>query len=61
MPKSGMCVDAGLPQHFSLRAAYDAHYLALAGSLEAGFWTTDAELVDVVGDELWWVRLVESE
>jgi predicted nucleic acid-binding protein len=44
---------------FSLPAAYDAHYLALAAQLGGEFWTADAKLAGVVQAELPWVRLVE--
>jgi predicted nucleic acid-binding protein len=44
---------------FSLPAAYDAHYLALAERLGGEFWTTDAALVRSVGHALPWVHLVE--
>jgi predicted nucleic acid-binding protein len=43
---------------FSLPAAYDAHYLALAERLGADFWTTDRKLVNAVRAELPWVHLV---
>ncbi len=45
---------------FSLPAAYDAHYLALAERLGADFWTTDRRLVKVVRPDLPWVRLVDE-
>jgi len=57
--------DAGLHQQaldlaerFSLPAAYDAHYLALAEWLGGEFWTADRRLVQAVQAELPWVRLV---
>lgn len=43
---------------FSLPAAYDAHYLALADRLGADFWTTDRRLANAVRDDLPWVHLV---
>jgi predicted nucleic acid-binding protein len=43
---------------FSLPAAYDAHYLALADRLGAAFWTTDRRLANSVRPALPWVRLV---
>jgi predicted nucleic acid-binding protein len=43
---------------FSLPAAYDAHYLALADRLGADFWTTDRRLANSVRPALPWVRLV---
>ena len=48
-----------LAERFSLRAAYDAHYLALAEWLGGEFWTADAALVRVVGAALPWVHLVQ--
>ncbi len=48
-----------LAGRFSLPAAYDAHYLALAAQLGGEFWTADAKLAAVVQAELSWVRLVE--
>jgi predicted nucleic acid-binding protein len=50
-----------MAQRFSLPALYDAHYLALAESLGAELWTADARLGRAVGDELWWVHVVERE
>jgi predicted nucleic acid-binding protein len=44
---------------FNLPAAYDAHYLALAERLGAGFYTGDARLARAVGGELPWVRLIQ--
>jgi predicted nucleic acid-binding protein len=48
-----------LAERFSLPAAYDAHYLALADWLGGEFWSADRKLVRAVGDELPWVRVVE--
>lgn len=55
--------DAGLHRRalqlartFSLPAAYDAHYLALAERLGAEFWTADVRLAQVVQDRLPWVH-----
>lgn len=45
---------------FSLPAAYDAHYLALADRLSAQFWTTDRRLANSVRSALPWVHLVEG-
>ncbi len=45
-------------ERFSLPAAYDAHYLALADRLGAVFWTTDRRLANAIGSDLPWVRLV---
>jgi predicted nucleic acid-binding protein len=44
---------------FSLPAAYDAHYLALAELLEGEFWTADGRLARTVQPSLPWVHLVE--
>jgi predicted nucleic acid-binding protein len=48
-----------LANRFSLPAAYDAHYLALAELLEGEFWTADGGLARAVESSLPWVRLVE--
>ena len=48
-----------LANRFSLPAAYDAHYLALAELLEGEFWTADEGLARAVGASLPWVHLVE--
>lgn len=45
-------------ERFSLRAAYDAHYLALADRLGAEFWTADRRLANSVRPHLSWVRLL---
>lgn len=45
---------------FSLPAAYDAHYLALAEREGAEFWTTDRCLAHTVRRVLPWVHLVEE-
>jgi predicted nucleic acid-binding protein len=47
-----------LAARFSLPAAYDAHYLALAERFGAPLWTTDAQLANAVGDSLPEIRLV---
>jgi len=49
-----------LASRFSLPAAYDAHYLALAELLEGEFWTADAGLARAVESSLPWVHLVEQ-
>jgi len=49
-----------LAKRFSLPAAYDAHYLALAEWLGGEFWTADRRLAQAVQAELPWVHLVES-
>jgi predicted nucleic acid-binding protein len=48
-----------LAERFSLPAAYDVHYLALADWLGGEFWTADRKLARAVGGELPWVRVVE--
>jgi predicted nucleic acid-binding protein len=48
-----------LAEKFSLPAAYDAHYLALAELLEGEFWTADRWLARTVQSALPWVHLVE--
>jgi predicted nucleic acid-binding protein len=48
-----------LADKFSLPAAYDAHYLALAELLEGEFWTADGRLARTVQSSLPWVHLVE--
>jgi predicted nucleic acid-binding protein len=45
---------------FSLPAAYEAHYLALAMHLGAQFWTTDRRLAGRVQAALPWVHVVET-
>ncbi len=47
-----------IAERFSLRAAYDAHYLALADRLGAEFWTADKRLAYAVRPELGWVRIL---
>ena len=47
-----------LAERFSLPAAYDAHYLALAEWLEGEFWTTDQRLARRVEADLPWVHLI---
>jgi len=49
-----------LAERFSLPAAYDAHYLALAQWLGAELWTADRRLARAVQDELPWVRTVDG-
>jgi predicted nucleic acid-binding protein len=48
-----------LADQFSLPAAYDAHYLALAERLKGEFWTADGRLARAVQSSLPWVHLVE--
>ena len=46
-----------LARRFSLPAAYDAHYLALADRLGAELWTLDRRLARAVEGEFSWVRV----
>lgn len=46
-------------RRFSLPAAYDAHYLALAERLGAEFWTADRRLARAVTPTLSWVHVAE--
>jgi len=48
-----------LAERFSLPAAYDAHYLALADWLGGDFWTADRRLGRAVQNDLPWVHVVE--
>ncbi|MGD8626581.1 MAG: type II toxin-antitoxin system VapC family toxin [Anaerolineae bacterium] len=48
-----------LAERFSLPAAYDAHYLALAEQLGGEFWTADGKLARTVQASLPWVHMVE--
>ena len=47
-------------EDFQLRAAYDAHYVALAMILDCELWTDDAELLRVVAPHLPRVRAISS-
>jgi predicted nucleic acid-binding protein len=47
-----------LAERFSLPAAYDAHYLALAEQLNGEFWTADGKLARAVQGALPWVHTV---
>jgi predicted nucleic acid-binding protein len=49
-----------LADRFSLPAAYDAHYLALADWLGAELWTADLRLARAVEHELPWVRVLDA-
>jgi predicted nucleic acid-binding protein len=46
-----------MARRFTLPAAYDAHYLALAERLDSELWTCDGRLVKKVGADLPWVHL----
>ena len=48
-----------LADHLALPATYDAHYLALAKTLGAEFWTADRRLAKAVGAVLPWVHEAE--
>jgi len=45
-------------ERFSLPAAYDAHYLALAQYLSAEFWSADKKLIRAVQATLPWVHSI---
>ena len=47
-----------LAHQFRLNAAYDAHYLALAESMDCEMWTADERLWNSVRTALGWVRWV---
>jgi len=47
-----------LANRFSLRAAYDAHYLTVAEQLKGEFWTSDGRLARAVESSLPWVHMV---
>lgn len=48
-----------MAERFSLSAAHDAHYLALAEWLGGEFWTADKRLARTIQASLPWVHLVE--
>lgn len=50
-----------IAERFSLPAAYDADYLALAERLGAAFWTTDERLTRAVRPSPRWVHLVGEQ
>lgn len=50
-----------LADTFTLPAAYDAHYLALAERLGAELWTADARLSRAVWNRLPWVYALEGK
>ena len=43
-----------------LKATYDAHYLALAESLQADLWTADRRLAKAVQKDLPWVHCLDD-
>lgn len=47
-----------IANQFNLPASYDAHYLALAESLNGEFYTGDKRLYNTVKDSLSWIHLV---
>ncbi len=49
-----------IAQRYSLPAAYDAHYLALAERLSIELWTADKRLFNGVKSSLSWVKLLRS-
>lgn len=53
------CRALDLAGKYSLPAAYDAHYLALAELLEGELWTADGRLARTVQSSLPWVHLVK--
>lgn len=48
-----------LAKELALGATYDAHYLALASTLDCEFWTRDARLARSAQAKYKWVRLLE--
>jgi predicted nucleic acid-binding protein len=48
-----------IAEQYSLRATYDAHYLALAQRLGINFWTADQRLYNTVNNSLNWVYLLQ--
>ena len=48
-----------LAKTLNLRAAYDAHYLALSERYNAEFYTSDKRLFNSVKDTLSWIHLVK--
>lgn len=46
-----------IARRFSLPAAFDAHYLALADWLGAEFWTLDKRLAQAVGEGFPWISV----
>lgn len=45
-----------LAHEYSLSAAYDAHYLALAERENCEYWTADVKLLNATSKKLTWVR-----
>ena len=50
-----------LARRFNRPAAYDAHYLALAGMAGAHFWTADERLYNAVRSDLPWIHHLQGE
>lgn len=50
-----------LARNCGLKSAYDAHYLALAQSLETDFWTADRRLANNVAEMFPWVRFLGAQ
>ena len=50
-----------LAAELALPSAYDAHYLALAQSLDRQFWTADGRLHRAVSQDLPWVMLLSRD
>lgn len=48
-----------MAKELALGATYDAHYLALASSLDCEFWTRDAKLARAAQAKYRWIRLLE--
>ncbi|MEO8970737.1 MAG: type II toxin-antitoxin system VapC family toxin [Ktedonobacteraceae bacterium] len=49
-----------LSHQFSLPAAYDAHYLALAERENCEYWTADKRLLNAINGKLPWVHKLED-
>lgn len=50
---------SALAKSLNLRAAYDAHYLALSERFNAEFYTSDKRLFNSVKDTISWIHLVK--
>ena len=48
-----------IASEYNLPAAYDAHYLALAGRLGIELWTADQRLFNSVNSSLSWVKFLK--